>query len=81
MIQPRGRESSRPACGTPVLSDLFQYHIRECVVWTLPELWPSLLRGGERPKGNAVRLPPGHQSLLIDTGWPDNDGRDADRIG
>lgn len=23
---------------------------------------------------------PSHQSLLVDTGWPDNDGRDADRI-
>jgi competence protein ComEC len=23
---------------------------------------------------------PAHQSLLIDTGWPDSDGRDADRI-
>ena len=23
---------------------------------------------------------PTGQSLLIDTGWPDNDGRDADRI-
>src|SRR5207244_10539093 len=23
---------------------------------------------------------PGGQSLLIDTGWPGNDGRDADRI-
>jgi competence protein ComEC len=23
---------------------------------------------------------PSHQSLLIDTGWPDSDGRDADRI-
>src|SRR3984957_20574006 len=23
---------------------------------------------------------PGGQSLLIDTGWPDNDGRDADRL-
>ncbi len=23
---------------------------------------------------------PSHQSLLIDTGWPDNDGRDANRI-
>jgi competence protein ComEC len=23
---------------------------------------------------------PAHQSLLIDTGWTDNDGRDADRI-
>jgi competence protein ComEC len=23
---------------------------------------------------------PDGQSLLIDTGWPDNDGRDADRI-
>ena len=23
---------------------------------------------------------PAHQSLLIDTGWPGNDGRDADRI-
>ena len=23
---------------------------------------------------------PGHQSLLIDTGWPGNNGRDADRI-
>jgi beta-lactamase superfamily II metal-dependent hydrolase len=23
---------------------------------------------------------PSHQSLLVDTGWPDNDDRDADRI-
>ena len=23
---------------------------------------------------------PSHQSLLVDTGWPGNDGRDADRI-
>lgn len=25
-------------------------------------------------------ITPSHQSLLVDTGWPDNDGRDADRI-
>jgi competence protein ComEC len=25
-------------------------------------------------------ITPQHESLLIDTGWPDNDGRDADRI-
>src|ERR1017187_8859603 len=72
---------------------LFSLAVVEVLVGAAFFVWPEASQAG--PQGKALDIyfvdveggqatlfvTPQGQSLLIDTGWPGNGGRDADRIG